>query len=233
MDDYHRVEDESSRELGFCGCMEKWFLWVVNMILFIVAIAEIGAGAYAMSSNSTTWTGSDLPKFTIGMGVLVGFIAFLGCCGAAKENRCMLRLYAFVLFWVVLAQTSGLTVCAIGSTYTKEFLSTCWDNLSVVDIGKIEDAYHCCSFDGNSTDATTKDQSDYQDCVSAHSTWTESCWEKAHSDVESNFKSISIAVAIVLAAQIIFLFMTMALITGITKSEAYRRISIAFRAPRV
>jgi len=231
--EYTRVEEETREELGCCGCMEKWFLCIVNVILFIVGLAEIGAGAYAMTSDSTTWTGSDIPKFTIVMGVLVAFIAFLGCCGARKENRCMLWFYAFILFWVVLAQTSGLTVCAVGSSYTKEFLSTCWDKLSEVDISKIEEAYDCCSFDGSNSDATPSDKADYEECVAAHTTWTETCYEKAHDDVESNLKSVSIAVAIVLAAQIIFLFMTMALITGITKSEAYRRVSGVFGAPRV
>jgi len=233
MDNYHQIEEEPRKELGCCGCMEKWFLWIVNMILFIVGIAEIGAGAYAMSSDSTTWTGSDLPKFAIGMGVLVGFIAFLGCCGAARENRCMLWLYAFILFWVILAQTSGLTACVIGTNYTKEFLSNCWDNLSDTDIGKIEDSYKCCSFDGSSDDATPSDQKDYTECIDENPTWTQTCWDKGHEDVESNLKSIEIATGVVLASQIIFLFMTMALITGITKSAAYRRISVAFGAPVV
>merc|ERR1719425_101648 len=138
MDNYHEIGEGPRQELGFCGCMEKLFLSVVNIILFILGVAEIAAGAFVMSSDSTTWTGSDLPYFSIGMGVLVGFIAFLGCCGAARENRCMLWLYAFILYCVILAQTSGLTVCAFGSGFTKELLSTCWDNLSAVDIGKIE-----------------------------------------------------------------------------------------------
>jgi len=233
MDNYHQIEEEPRKELGCCGCMEKWFLWIVNLILFVVGIAEIGAGAYAFSSDSTTWTGSDLPKFAIGMGVIVGFIAFLGCCGAARENRCMLWLYAFILFWVILAQTSGLTVCVIGSSYTKEFLSTCWDNLADVDITKIEDSYKCCSFDGTSVDATASDKNDYTVCIEANPTWTQTCWDKVHTDVENNLKSISIASAVVLASQILFLFMTMALITGITRSAAYRRISVAFGAPMV
>jgi len=227
MDDYQyqRVEDEPREELGCCGCLEKWFLCTVNFILFIVGIAEMGVGVYAMQSNSSTWTGSSIAGFAIAMGALVGFIAFLGCCGAAKENRCMLWFYSFALFWIVLIQTSGLTVCAIGSSYTKEFLSTCWDNLDQADISKIEDAYDCCSFDGNSTDATPSDKVDYLNCTTENPQWTHTCWDKVHSDVQSNFKSISIAAAFVLVAQIIFLFMTMALISGITKTEAYRKIN--------
>jgi len=213
--------------------MEKWFLWTVNIILFIVAIGEIAAGVAAMNSNSTTWTGSYLPKFAIGMGAIVGFIAFLGCCGAAKENKCMLWTYAFVLFWIILAQTAGLTVCAVGSSYTKEFLSDGWSRLSYDDVTKIEESYECCSFDGTSEDATPSDKASYADCVGVHPEWTQTCWDKAHGDVERNFRSIAIAVAIVLGAQILFLFMTMCLIMGITTTTAYRKVSSAFGGPKV
>jgi len=230
---YHRVQEDPKRELGCSGCMEKWFLFTVNFILFMVGVVELSVGAYVMTSDSNTWTGSDLAWFAIAMGALIGFIAFFGCCGAAKENRCMLWFYAFILFWIVLIQTSGLTLCAIGSNYTKQFLSICWDNLDEADIAKIENTYNCCSFDGNSTDATPSDKSDYLDCINENPTWTQTCWDKGHSDVESNFKSILIAVAIVLVAQILFLFMTMALITGITKSEAYRKVSSVFAPANV
>jgi len=230
--EYHQIENQPRRkQLGFCGCMEKWFLSFVNIILFIVGIAELGAGIYAMNSDSNTWTGSDLPKFAIVMGAIVGFIAFLGCCGAVKENRCMLWTYAFILFWVILAQTSGLTVCAIGSSYTQEFLSEAWNTLSTDDRTKIEESYECCSFNGNSTDATPSDQAEYQTCTAEHTEWVDSCWDKVHSDVETNIRSISIAVGIVLGAQILFLFMTMALISGITSTAAYHKISVAFGAP--
>jgi len=232
--EYHQIENEQEKkQLGFCGCMEKWFLWSVNIILFILGVAELGAGIYAMSSNTNDWTGSDLPKFAMYMGGIVACIAFMGCCGAARENRCLLWSYAFFLFWIILAQTAGLTVCAIGSSYTEEFLSECWTKLSSDDQSKIEKSYSCCSFDGNSTDATPSDKSAYDLCVEEHPEWTQSCWEKAHEDVQSNIRSISIAVAIVLGAQILFLFMTMALITGITATSVYRRFSFAFGGPKV
>jgi len=232
--DYQELEDEQVRkQLGFCACLGKWFVWIVNIILFIVGVAEIGAGIYAMNDNTTTWTGSDLPKFAMVMGAIVACIAFLGCCGAAKENRCLLWSYAFILFWIILAQTSGLTVCAIGSSYTEEFLSECWTKLSDTDQSKIEDAYKCCSFNGNDEDPVPSDKDAYDVCVREHPAWTDSCWEKAHTDVENNIKTISIAVAVVLGAQIIFLFVTMALITGITAISVYRKVSYVFGGQNV
>jgi len=230
MEIYHRMDQKESKpELGFCSFMEKWVLTIVNSILFIVGIAQIGCGIYMISSNATTWTGAGLSNFVIGMGVCVTFIAFLGCCGACKENKCMLWTYAFLLFWIILGQTVGLTVCAIGETYTEDFLNSCWNSLSVTDQQKIEDAYDCCSFNGNSTDATIEDQADYTLCVSEHPTYVQSCWDKVNGEVSANLKSVTIVGAIVVVSQVLFLFMTMALINGISLANVNRRMSYAFR----
>jgi len=230
MEVYHRMDHtESKPELGCCGCMEKWFLSIVNLILFIVGLAQIGCGIYAMSSDASTWTGNGLANYVVGMGFCVAFIAFLGCFGAIKENKCMLWIYAFLLFWIILAQTVGLTVCAIGETYTEEFLSDFWDSLSTEDQKSIEDQYNCCSFDGNSPNATIADQEAYSECLQVNPTYVESCWDKVHGQVSKNLRSVTIAVAIVVVSQIIFLFMTMALINGINMATVNRRMSTAFR----
>jgi len=231
---YQKIKSGSEgKELGCCGCMEMWFLWIFNSILFLVGFAELGAGIYAMSSNSTTWTGSGFPRMAIVMGAIVACISFLGCCGAKRQKRWLLWVYAFILFWLVLAQTAGLTVCAVGSSYIKEFLSECWDKLPVDDQSKIEESYKCCSFDGNSTDATPSDHLAYTACIKDHPEWLESCWEKGHASVQKNLRSITIAAGVVLGAQILFLFMTMALINGITETSVYRKFSLAFGNPNV
>lgn len=220
---------DSKPELGCCGCVERWFLSTVNLILFTVGLAQIGCGIYWMSSDSSMWTGNGLANYVVGMGFCVAFIAFLGCCGAWKENKCMLWVYAFLLFWIILAQTVGLTICAIGETYTEDFLSDCWDSLSAEDQQKIEDQYDCCSFNGNSTTATVQDKDDYLTCIAANPTYVDSCWEKVNGQVSKNLKSVTIAVAIVVVSQIIFLFMTMALINGISMASVNRKMSGVFR----
>jgi len=228
-ENYQRMEDTRESELGCCGCLEKWFLGTVNFILFFVAVAQIACGIYMMSSNASTWTGSSLSIFIVAMGVCVALIAFLGCCGAFKENKCMLWTYAFLLFWIILAQTMALTICAIGDNYTEDFLSSCWDNLSTHDQDKIQDTYECCSFNGNSTDSTTADQEAYVSCVHENPTYVKSCWEKVHGEVSHNLKTVTIAVGIVVISQILFLFMTMALINGISMAKVNRRMSHMFR----
>jgi len=230
MDHTERLQSENRKpELGCCGCMEKWFLSIVNLILFIVGLAQIGCGIYAMSSDASAWTGDGLANYVVGIGFCVAFIAFLGCFGAMKENKCMLWIYAFLLFWIILAQTVGLTICAIGETYTEEFLSDFWDSLSTEDQKSIEDQYNCCSFNGNSPNATIADQEAYSECIQENPTYVESCWDKVHGQIFSNLRSVTIAVSIVVVSQIMFLFMTMALINGINMANVNRRMSHAFR----
>jgi len=229
MEVYHRM-DQRDREqrLGCCGCVEKWFLGSVNLILFIVALALIGGGVFVMTSKVSAWMGKSIAIFVVVIGVSMAFVAFLGCCGAIKESKCMLWTYAFLLFWIILALTVGLTISVVGENYTKDFLDSFWKDLSPHDQELIENEYECCSFDGNSTDATIADQEEYQNCTSANPTYTESCWQKAHKDVSKNLKIIIIIAGIVVSAQILFLFITMALINGITMASVNRRMSQMF-----
>lgn len=230
MEVYHRMDQrERDPRLGCCGCMEKWFLGTVNFFLFLVAVALMSCGVYVMTSKASEWMGTSIATFIVVIGVSMAFIAFLGCCGAFRESKCMLWTYAFLLFWIILALTVGLTVCAVGESYTKDFLSSIWDDLAVDDQLQIEDHYKCCSFNGDSTDSTTDDQEAYKSCVAANPTYVKSCWEKAHGDVSRNLKIITIIAGIVVAAQIVFLFMTLALINGISMKSVNRRMSHMFR----
>jgi len=229
MEVYYKMDQEDKKpKLGCCGCMEKWFLGIVNFILFIVGIAQLGCGIYVMSSNASTWTGSGLSNFITILGACVAFIAFLGCCGAVKEIKCVLWVYAFLLFWIIIAQCVGLTICALGESYTEDFLRDGWNQLSTADQAKIEDDYECCSFNGNSNHTTAADKQDYDDCLKTNPTYKQSCWEKVHGEVERNLKSITIAVAIVVFSQILFLFITMALINGITMAGVQRKLSTQY-----
>jgi len=223
---------EIERALGLSCCVffDKWVLWSVNFILFIFGLTQILVGLYVIASDTTTWIGSFFPNFAVGMGVIVSLITFLGWCGSARHSRCMLWTYTWLLFQIILVQTIGLTVLSISITHTKGILSYYWRNLSDNDRASVEDSYKCCSFDGNYTDATQTDKDVYAVCLDEHPQWTETCWDKEHEDIESNITSIYIASVIVLGLQVLLLFMTLALLNGITAYEIYKSLSIVFGA---
>ncbi|KAL9955409.1 hypothetical protein ACROYT_G036723 [Oculina patagonica] len=84
-----------------------------NFIFFVFGCVLIGVGAWTLIEFGDYVTLSDSvpyatgPKVMIAAGVLVAIISFLGCCGAWKENRCML-----VIFFICLLVILGLEIAA-------------------------------------------------------------------------------------------------------------------------
>jgi len=232
--EYRQIEERDSKaKLGCFHRIEKFFVWIINFVLFVVGLAQIAAGAWAWKSDASDWTGTSLPKACIAMGIIVMFISFLGCCGAWKENRPMLWLYSFFIFVLVLGQVGALSVAGVSRDYTEKFMQEVWEHMDADTQDRVEMAYKCCSFEGSMTDiATQADQEDYTKCSEKHKDdagkngWDspiESCYEKAKDDVNRNLKTVLIAVAIVGGVQIMILFMTMCLINGISAKTAVKK----------
>merc|ERR1712203_868675 len=47
---------------------------------------------------------TNTPVFIIILGAIIFVVAFFGCCGAIKENKCMMYTYGFLLFVILIAQ---------------------------------------------------------------------------------------------------------------------------------
>lgn len=83
----------------------------VNVLFFIIGLAMVGMGAYALSDANTL--GNELApvamlRLLIATGTLVTITSFLGCCGAAKNGRgCwryVLLAYALSVLVVIVLQ---------------------------------------------------------------------------------------------------------------------------------
>lgn len=225
VNEYHAIEERKPK-LGCCNKLEKFFVWIINFVLLVVGIAQIAAGIWALKSNSSDWTGTGIPKACIAMGIFLVFISFLGCCGAWKENRPLLWVYALLLFLLVLGQVGALSVAAVSRGNTMRFMQEVWDHMDSTTRGEVEDAFKCCSFMGTENhkeDNSQKDRDEYASCIKDHPSYTDSCWDSAHTEVEKNLKTVLIAVAIVGAVQVVILFMTMCLISGISAKKAAKK----------
>jgi len=217
--------------LGCCNKLEKFSVWIINFVLFVVGLAQIGAGAWAWKSDASDWTGTAVPKACVFMGLFLVFISFLGCCGAWKENRPMLWLYALLIFVLILGQVGALSIAAVSKDYSMRFMQEIWDDMDTNTRDQVEKTWKCCSFMGSAKHATEyseRDHEEYETCSAAHKDdgWGNpipSCWDAAHLEVEHNLKAVVIAVAIVGGVQIVILFMTMCLITGIAKKSGAKK----------
>ncbi|KAK2885426.1 hypothetical protein QQF64_021206 [Cirrhinus molitorella] len=91
---------------GGAKCV-KYLLFFFNFIFWLCGLALIVVGVLAkVSINATAilkgYTGS--PLVVIVVGVVIFFIAFFGCCGAWKENQCMVTMFAVLLSIIVVIE---------------------------------------------------------------------------------------------------------------------------------
>jgi len=87
----------------------KYFFFFCNLIFALAGICLVAFGAYAQINSSLykQFIGSDyifLTTFIIVIGIIIFVIAFFGCFGSCSENTCMVYTFAFLLFFILIAQ---------------------------------------------------------------------------------------------------------------------------------
>lgn len=86
----------------------KYLLFGFNLLFFLIGLALIilGAALQTKFSGISHIIGDSelsLAYVLIGIGAIIFIVAFFGCCGAIKENYCMLNTFAvFILFVFIL-----------------------------------------------------------------------------------------------------------------------------------
>jgi len=217
---------------GCCATIQKWLIFIINFVLFLFGAAQIGVAVYIMYGDgeglgwiSDLMDGNDtVGQVTLAFGVVLFLLAFLGCCGAKRDSRSMLWIYAIVLYFMLMGQAMVIAIAALSSEYGEAIFQSMWEDLDDATITDIEDAYECCSFNGdNENDTTTADVTDYEDCSTTHvdDGWgdIESCWTKFSSDVEDNYMMIVYAVAVAFAVQVMIYFSTHYLMQEIAEDQ--------------
>lgn len=123
-----------------CGAKcAKFLLIVFNAIFWLSGIAVLGVGIWLLVDKEATHIlglaieaeGDSSFKIAcyilIGIGSFVCLVGFLGCCGAIKENKCMLGLYIFALVLVFIVELAAGIVAAV---YKDKITSELKDKLS-------------------------------------------------------------------------------------------------------
>lgn len=91
---------------GGAKCV-KYLLFFFNFIFWLCGLALIVLGIlFQVAIHNTAiikgYTG--IPLVLIIVGVIIFFIAFFGCCGAWKENQCMVTMFAVLLSLIVITE---------------------------------------------------------------------------------------------------------------------------------
>ncbi|XP_074836318.1 CD63 antigen [Carettochelys insculpta] len=90
----------------------KLLLFFFNFLFWLCGIALIVIGIYVqIELNSTlimrSASASGAPIVIIAVGVIIFFVSFFGCCGAWKENYCMVTTFAILLTIIFLVEIAA------------------------------------------------------------------------------------------------------------------------------
>uniref|UniRef100_A0A8C5P750 Tetraspanin n=1 Tax=Leptobrachium leishanense TaxID=445787 RepID=A0A8C5P750_9ANUR len=162
----------------------KYLMFIFNFIFWICGIALIALGIYVQvqlnhSILIKNASSSGASIVIIAVGVVISFISFFGCCGAVKENYCMVTTFAVILVLIFLVEITA----AIAGYVLK-------DKILLIDVAQRD--FGCCGAN-NYTDWTTngpfKDKTHVLDsCSSIH---TNGCVEEIYAKIKSNIGIIA------------------------------------------
>jgi len=108
-----------------CVDISKFFLFIVNFLAWAASLAVVGGCVYLLLQSKEILDFEIVPDFNGGNSTAVHFtlilivitvfgflfiFTFLGCCGAACTNRCMLGSYIIILFVFLGAAAGGILV---------------------------------------------------------------------------------------------------------------------------
>ncbi|XP_063737646.1 LOW QUALITY PROTEIN: CD63 antigen [Eleginops maclovinus] len=90
----------------------KFLLFFFNFIFWLCGLALVVLGVLIQVNLHNSMvikdpSASAVPIVVIIVGVIIFFIAFFGCCGAWKENHCMVTTFAILVFMIIVIEVAA------------------------------------------------------------------------------------------------------------------------------
>ncbi|XP_068454076.1 CD63 antigen [Clinocottus analis] len=143
----------------------KFLLFFFNFIFWLCGLALIVVGILVQVGIHKTLLMKDVsasaaPVVIIALGVVIFFIAFFGCCGAWKENYCMVTTFAILLLLIILVEIAAVIV---GYVFRNKLSNIVQDSLTDMIAGyangtdefkstvdKLQEDLKCCGANSSS-----------------------------------------------------------------------------------
>nr|CDS28090.1 tetraspanin [Hymenolepis microstoma] len=143
---------------------------IFNSIFFLCGLTLIGFASYLLYSLHSTFPDIKLHEYGfviafLVFGIIVCVLSFLGCCGAATGNVCMLTTYAILIAVIFILDIVAIILGFIYKdripTLTRSILTSeleKFKNGSGLAMEAIESVFSCCGVDGPSDYGTNISQ---------------------------------------------------------------------------
>lgn len=116
---------------GDCLNCIKYLMFVFNFLIFLGGSFLLGVGVWVLvdptgfreivASNPLLFTGVYI---LLGMGGMLFLLGFLGCCGAIRENKCLLLFFFMLILIIFLAELAAAILAFIFREHlTREYFT--------------------------------------------------------------------------------------------------------------
>lgn len=140
-----------------CCCAKfliKYILIIANLLFFIVGTSLLVLGILGLSVLSDIIDVLSfieaIPVLIASVGAVVMVISFFGCCGAAKQNKCMLYFYAGLMLIIVALKIWIATEIFRNLSNMQEWVSNALEDIfGAPDVFSVfEVFFSCCGTSG-------------------------------------------------------------------------------------
>ncbi|OBS64292.1 hypothetical protein A6R68_07168, partial [Neotoma lepida] len=142
----------------------KYVLFIFNLLFWVCGCCILGFGIYLLVQNTYGVLFRDLPFLTLGnvlviVGSIIMVVAFLGCMGSIKENKCLLMSFFVLLMIILLAEVTLAILLFVYeqklNKYVAEGLNDSiehyyTDNSTMAAWDFIQSHLKCCGVNGSS-----------------------------------------------------------------------------------
>uniref|UniRef100_A0A3Q1G7Z5 Tetraspanin n=1 Tax=Acanthochromis polyacanthus TaxID=80966 RepID=A0A3Q1G7Z5_9TELE len=197
----------------------KYLLFFFNLLFWLSGCIILGVSIYLkVSKDNNKITEEALPgvDLMIAIGVIIMVLGFLGCCGAIRENRCMLLLFfiSLLLIFILLLAAGILAAVQEKKDWVKENLSkliplSAQDQAVKDSVEKYQRELKCCGlidgpqdWAGSVPDSCKCNSTETSTCTGSY--YNTPCATQIAELVKSNMEvviGIAFAIAILLVGQ--------------------------------
>ncbi|XP_051890405.1 leukocyte surface antigen CD53-like [Pristis pectinata] len=212
------------------GCLKtlKYMLFAFNLIFWICGCTIMGLGIYMLGMQNVGALLSSLPSLSVAniliiVGCITMVVAFLGCTGAIKENKCLLLSFFILLLLILLTEVLAAIILFFYEkqidSYIESDMKRALEELETTNSSgvkeiwdKIQAGLQCCGvvnytdWKGNIPQSCCPEKA----CNSGNY-FTKGCYGLIRDWFESNFLIIGITVICVSIVQVLGMSFAMTL----------------------
>ncbi|XP_048207727.1 leukocyte surface antigen CD53 [Perognathus longimembris pacificus] len=205
----------------------KYILFVFNLLFWVSGCCILGFGIYFLVHNNFGVLFHKLPFLTLGnvlviVGSIIMVVAFLGCMGSIKENKCLLMSFFILLLIILLAEVTLAILLFVYEQKLNKYVSEGLndsiqryhsDNSTKAAWDFIQTFLNCCGVNGTSDWTSGPPES----CPSKPE--VEGCYMKVQEWFYSNFLYIGIITICVCVIQVLGMSFALTLNCQIDKTS--------------